>query len=51
MNEIDRVCVQKKQWLENLQSMNDSAAIRSYDEVGWHLSSVSSILVEPFVKT
>ena len=46
MNEMDRVCAEKKQWSENLRHMKDGAAIRPYDEVGWHLSSVSSILVE-----
>ena len=49
MDNIDRVCAQKKQWLENLQPMKDGAAIRPYNEVGWHLSCVSSILVEPLL--
>ena len=47
MDAIDRICAARKQWTEEIRSMEDRTEIRLYDEVSQHLSSVSSVLVEP----
>ena len=47
MDTIDRICAARKQWTEEIRSMGDGSVIRPYDEVSQHLSSVSSVLVEP----
>ena len=36
MDTIDRMCVERKQWSEELRPMEDRTVIRPYDEVGQH---------------
>ena len=49
MAAVDKICEARKQWKEDLRSMGNGTAIKLYDEVGHHLSSVSSVLVEPLL--
>ena len=46
MNAVDKICAARKQWMDEVELMGNRTIIRPYDEVGQHLSAVSSILVE-----
>ena len=49
MNAPDKICAARKQWMDEVGLMGNRTIIRPYDEVGQHLSAVSSVLVEPLL--
>ena len=46
MDAVDNICAARKQWMDEVRPMGNRTVIRPYDEVGQHLSAVSSVLVE-----
>ena len=42
MNAVDKICAARKQWMDKVGLMGKRTIIRPYDEVGQHLSTVSS---------
>ena len=49
MDVVDKICAARKQWMDEVRSIGNTTVIRPYDEVGQHLSTVSSVLVEPLL--
>ena len=46
---VDHICEAKRQWKEEVRPMGSETAPKLYNEVDHHLSSVSSVLVEPLL--
>ena len=46
---VDQICESKRKWKEEVRPMGSQTAPKPYDEVDHHLSSVSSMMVEPLL--